>query len=219
MRLLPCGKNREESEKLKCALCRRHTERSLCAKCWDYAIEKLQIFPKRYEELADELIPSKGRASERVGGSKEPPLPVRLEVLHLRSGGVSKPLMQHEQKIRIEQRHTRITFRGKELNRITLTCEYLTAQAEWIYEHYVDADTLAKDINDINTRINTALGFRSELMTIGTCPALLDDGQTCGAKLQVNPATLTSFGDIRCKACGSAWESTKWRLLGRAIAE
>lgn len=177
------------------------------------------MFPQKYQELEKELLPSRGKTSERVGGSKEAPLPVRLEVLHLRSGGISKPLMQHEHNVRIEQRHTRITFRGQELNRITVTCQYLTAQAQWIFDNYGDADVLAKEINDIYKRINTALGFRSELMTIGTCPTVLDDGQTCGAKLQVNPATLTSFGDIKCKACGSAWESNKWRLLGRAIAE
>lgn len=204
---------------MKCALCHRKTERSLCANCWNYAVEKLQVFPKRYGELADELIPSSGKVSEKVGGSKEPPLPVRLETLYLRSGGISKPLMQHENLIRIEQRHTRITFRGQELNRIVITCQYLTAQAEWIFENYVNADNLAKEINEINKRINSALGIRSELMTIGTCPSILDDGQPCGAKLQVNPTTLTSFGDIVCKICGTRWESNKWRLLGKVLSE
>lgn len=203
---------------MKCALCRRETNKSLCPKCWEYAIEKLQVFPKRYQELEKELMPSRGKVSEKVGGSKEPPLPVRLEVLHLRSGGISKPLMTHERQIRIDQRHTRITFRGQELNRITITCQYLTAQAEWIFENYVDADNLAKEINDIYKKINIALGYRSELMTIGTCPTLLDDGQVCGAKLQVNPATLTSFGDIVCKICGTKWESNQWRLLGRVLS-
>lgn len=201
---------------MKCALCRRTTERSLCNNCWNYAVEKLQVFPKKYEQLEDELLPSKGRTGERVGGSKEPPLPVRLEVLHLRSGGISKPLMKHEQVIRVEQRHTRITFRGQELNRITVTCQYLTAQAEWIFDNYIDADALAKEINEIYKRINIALGYRNEMVTIGTCPALLDD-EVCGAKLQVNPTTLTSFGDIKCKACGTVWESKQWRLLGRVL--
>ena len=204
---------------MKCALCRRHTETSLCANCWNYAIEKLQVFPKKYEELEDELLPSRGRPSERVGGSKEPPLPVRLEVLYLRSNGISKPLMNHEAKIRIEQRHTRITFRGQELNRITVTCQYLTAQAEWIYDNYGDVDVLAKDINDIHKRINSALGFKNELITIGTCPTVLDDGQLCGAKLQINPTTLTSFGDIKCKDCGTVWESNRWRLLGKVLTQ
>lgn len=203
---------------MKCSLCRKTTEHLICNNCWNYAVEKLQEFPKRYEELEDELLPSRGKVSERVGGSKEPPLPVRLEVLYLRSGGISKPLMKHESSVRIEQRHTRITFRGEEFNRINLTCQYLTAQAEWIYKNYIDLDILTKDINDIHKRVSTALGYRSELITIGTCPTNIEE-QICGAKLQVNPTTLTSFGDIKCKACGTIWESNKWRLLGKVLTQ
>jgi len=201
---------------MKCALCRKHTERSLCSNCWGYALGKLQGFPDQYNELAKELIPSKGYG-ERVGGSKTPPIPVRLETLHLRSGGISKPLMEHEGLIRIEQRHTRITFRGQEFNRISITCKYLTAQSQWIFENYEDAAGLAENINDINKRINAVLGFKSDLMTIGVCPSQDKDGNECGAKLQINPTTLTSFGDIKCKACNTVWPSEKWRLLGRML--
>lgn len=204
---------------MKCALCHRQTERLICSNCWNYAVEKLQTFPNKYNELEKELLPSKGRVSEKVGGSKEAPLPVRLEVLHLRSGGISKPLTKHEQAVRTGQRHARITFRGEEINRITMTCQYLTSQSEWIFKHYEEADTLAKEINSIYKQINTALGHRNELITIGTCPAILDNEQICGAKLQINPATLTSFGDIKCKVCGTVWESNKWRLLGKVLTQ
>ena len=98
---------------MKCALCRRTTERLICANCWNYAIEKLYNFPIKYVQLEKELIPSRGKVSEKVGGSKEPPLPVRLEVLYLRSGGISKPLMKHEKIIRKEQRHLELLFAGK----------------------------------------------------------------------------------------------------------
>lgn len=202
---------------MKCALCRKPVEGSLCSNCWEYAIEKLQAFPDRYNDLAKELLPSKG-FGERVGGSKTPPIPVRLETLHLRTGGISKPLMAHEANIRIEQRHTRITFRGQEINRITYTCKYLTAQSEWIFDNYTDLAKLAEDIGNINKQINTVLGHRSELMTIGICPSLNEDNQACGAKLQINPVTLTSFGDIKCKACGTVWESNRWRLLGKVLS-
>jgi hypothetical protein len=179
-------------------------------------LDKLQGFPDQYNELAKELIPSKGYG-ERVGGSKTPPIPVRLETLHLRSGGISKPLMEHESLIRIEQQHTRITFRGQELNRIIITCKYLTAQSQWIFEKYEDAAVLAEAINEINKRINAVLGFKSDLMTIGTCPSQDEDGNECGAKLQINPTTLTSFGDIKCKICNTVWPSEKWRLLGKML--
>ena len=202
---------------MKCASCRKATERSLCPSCWEYSVEKLKSFSSKYKQLESEMLPAQGYG-ERVGGSKTPPIPVRVETLHLRTGGISKPLMAHEAKIRIEQRHTRITFRGEEHNRIEITCKYITAQAEWIFTSYQEVGKLAADIDLINKQINTVLGYRSDLLTIGTCPSVDDKGETCGNKLQVNPATLTSFGDIKCRACGTVWSSEKWRLLGRVLS-
>ena len=202
---------------MKCALCRKPTERALCPNCWGYSLEKLQTFPNKYNQLESEMLPAKGYG-ERVGGSKTPPIPVRVETLHLRTGGISKPLTAHEQKIRIEQSHTHITFRGEEYNRIEMTCKYLTAQSEWIFTSYQEVGKLAVDIDSINKQINTVLGYRSELLTIGTCPSVDDKGETCGNKLQINPVTLTNFGDIKCRACGTVWSSKKWRLLGRVLS-
>jgi hypothetical protein len=202
---------------MKCASCRKATERSLCPLCWEYSVEKLKSFSNKYKQLESEMLPAQGYG-ERVGGSKTPPIPVRVETLHLRTGGISKPLMAHEANIRVEQRHTRITFRGEEHNRIEITCKYLTAQAEWIFTSYQEVGKLAADIDLINKQINTVLGYRSDLLTIGTCPSVDDKGETCGNKLQVNPATLTSFGDIKCRACNTVWSSEKWRLLGRVLS-
>lgn len=202
---------------MKCALCRRNATRSLCDNCWEYAIERLKAFPAQYNQLEGVMLPGRGN-NERVGGSKTPPIPVRIETLHLRTGGISKPLLAHESVIRAEQRHTRITFRGDEHNRIKLCCEYLVAQTDYIIKQYVDVDKLAKDIDSISKQIGTVLGYRSDLITIGTCPSLSDKGETCGNKLQINPATLTNFGDIKCRACGTVWSSEKWRLLGQVLS-
>lgn len=202
---------------MKCVLCRKSTERSICELCWDYALTKLKSFPDKYFELEKELLPSQGYG-EKVGGSKTPPIPVRLETLDLRTGGISKPLTLHESKVRITREHTRITFRGEEINRIKMTVKYLTGQSEWIFEHYTELDNLTKDINDINNRISSVLGFKSELMPIGTCPALDEKGEMCGAKLLIDPKTFTDFSDIKCRACGASWDSAKWRLLGRMLS-
>ena len=176
----------------------------------------MKTFPAKYNELEKELLPSQGYG-EKVGGSKTPPIPVKLEVLDLRTGAISKPLMAHETKIRIQREHTRITFRGEEYNRIKMTVKYLSGQSEWIFEHYEQIDSLAKDISDITKRISATLGFKSELVPIGTCPAQDDKGEPCGAKLLINPTTLNSFDDIKCRACGTKWSSERWRLLGRML--
>jgi hypothetical protein len=201
---------------MKCILCRKSTERSVCESCWDFALTKLKTFPAKYFELEKELLPSKGYG-ERVGGSKTPPIPVQLETLDLRTGGISKPITAHETKIRIVREHTRITFRGEEVNKIKMTVKYITGQSEWIFEHYEELDNLTKDINNVSNRISHVLGFRSELVPIGTCPAQDEKGQVCGAKLLINPKTLTNFDDIKCRACNTSWDSAKWRLLGRML--
>ena len=156
---------------MKCVLCRKRTERSLCPSCWEYSLEKVESFPSKYNQLEDEMLPTQGHG-ERVGGSKTPPIPVRVETLHLRTGGISKLLMAHEAKIRIEQKHTRITFRGEEYNRIKVTCKYLTAQSEWIYTSYEEVGKLATDIDSINKQINSINTWTTRLSV-----CLVDSGK------------------------------------------
>ena len=203
---------------MKCILCRRKNERSVCDSCWNWANRQLVRFPARYNELERALMPEKGN-NERVGGTKTPPLPVRLETLHLRTGGISKVLMTHEANVRKIQLHTQITFRGDELKRIQITCNYLGTHSEWIFENYPDVDKLAHDIIDIHNRINYVLGFKSDEITIGNCPTVNEDGEACGTQLKIKPDILSSYGDIRCRVCDTVWKSEQWRLLGRMLEQ
>lgn len=201
---------------MKCLFCRRNNDQIVCINCWQFALSQLQKFPKKYNQLEDELQPSKGYG-ERVSGTKTPPLPVRLETLYLRTGGISHNLMLHEEQIRIKLQHTKITWRGEEINRITKTCEYIYTHEEWIFKKYEDIDQLTKDIQDIAGRINFVLGNRSEEITIGTCPSTDNNGEICGAILRINPNILTTYSEIKCRACETTWTSDKWRLLGRIL--
>ena len=138
-----------------------------------------------------------------------------LELLHI-SGGEplqSPNLVKFCEKLK----HTKITWRGEEINRITKTCEYIYTHEEWIYKKYDDIDQLTKDIQDISGRINFVLGNKSEEVTIGTCPSTDDKGEICGAILRINPNILTTYSEIKCRACDTTWTSDKWRLLGRII--
>lgn len=183
---------------------------------------QLPKFPQRYTELEDEMLPSSGSGySDRVSGSKTPPLPVRIETLHLRTGGISIPLMKHERVMREIRKETKVSWsesrkRG-ELQRITLTCEYIYKRKEWAWAEYADAPNLAKDIIEIHSKISFTLGNRTEEIVIGTCPTINADETICGFKLRVNPAALERSLEIRCKGCGTVWDSTKWRLLGKML--
>lgn len=201
---------------MKCPICRKRCESLVCDSCWHVALDRLNDIPAGYQALEEELIPSQG-VGERVGGSKTPPAPLKIEVLYLRTTGIKLPLATHEGRIRAHQGHTQITFRGETLNYIKQSCEYIRAHHEWIRAHYTEIDALVKDVAAIHRAINNALGYRSDLVTIGTCPAVDDDGQTCGYRLQVNPSTISNFTDIVCQSCHTVWSSTRWRLLGRML--
>jgi hypothetical protein len=200
---------------VKCANCRRSSERTICESCWHFAVEQLKVFPKRYHELEDELLPSNGAQGERVSGSKTPPLPLRIETLHLRTGGISTPLIKHEIEMRKTRQETRITWRGEEINRITMTCEYHIKREQWSFTEYGDVADLATTIISISNKINFVLGHKSEDIVIGSCPTIDEDGKPCNAKLKVNPQMRTTT--ITCRVCDTTWDSTQWRLLGKML--
>jgi hypothetical protein len=188
--------------------------------CWDYALISLGKFPARYNDLEDELIPSSSKGNnERVQSSNTAPLPGRLETLHLRSGGISKPLMKHETQMRIVRKETQITFRGDEMNKIVKTTTYIKSHSDWAYDEYSEIADLTKDILAISNKIEQILGNRSEEIVIGRCPTVMEDGVKCSMALKVDPARLHSTSEIKCRKCDTVWDSTKWRLLGRILDE
>jgi hypothetical protein len=201
---------------MKCLVCTRRNEKELCNSCWNRGIDEIKQMPDLYTALEDELIPSKGYG-EKVSMTKTPPLPMRLEVLYLRTGDITKVMYWHETQIRMDQNHSAITFRGRELDRIKGSADYMAVHWNWVRKHYTEGEKLLTEIHKIFGRIQAVMGNRSEEMSIGTCPALDEEGQTCGATLRINPHVLTTFGDIKCAVCATVWESTKWRLLGQIL--
>lgn len=201
---------------MKCHICRKNTDHLVCERCWQNALEQLNNFPNQYGALEEELFPQRGYG-QRVSGTRTPPLPVRLETLYLRTGGMSTPLIKHEVRIREAQSHTKMTFRGEEINRITQNTQYLKTHEEWIFKNYTDLDNLTKEILSIAQKVNYVLGFKSDEIFIGTCPTQDTNGEICGAKLRIDPKILETYADIRCRRCHTVWTSEQWRLLGRII--
>ena len=140
---------------MRCLNCRRSSEFEVCDSCWNFAVSQLEKFPKRYDELEHELEPSKSyHYGERIQTSSSQPLPVKLETLALRSGAISKPLMEYEATIREIRRETKITFRGDEGNKIKVTCSYHYNRSEWIRAYFDDASKLALTIIKLANRLN-----------------------------------------------------------------
>ena len=133
------------------------------------------------------------------------------------------PLMEHESKMREMRQEMKITWsaerRRDELTRITLTCEYITKRSEWIQAQYPEVDKLATTIITTTNKIKMVLGHKSEDITLGKCPTVGDDGKPCGASLKINPQQLEHTLEVKCRACETIWDSTKWRLLGKILEQ
>jgi hypothetical protein len=201
---------------MKCQGCSRKASKSICDFCWERGLTQLLQLPKNYKELEDVLIPSAGYG-QKVSGTRTPPLPARLDVLYLRTSGITEILYKHEALIRSEQKHSRITFRGDEPAKILQSVTYLTGHWAWVKGYYLDGDQLVIDVNKLSGQIQTVLGNKSEDITIGTCPAIDENEQLCGAKLKISPNVLERLGDIKCNTCATVWTSQKWRLLGKIL--
>jgi len=117
--------------------------------------------------------------------------------------------------MRKTRQETRITWRGEEINRITMTCEYHIKREQWSFTEYGDVADLATTIISISNKINFVLGNKSEDIVIGSCPTIDEAGKPCNAKLKVNPQMKTL--EVTCRVCGTVWDSTRWRLLGKMI--
>jgi hypothetical protein len=170
-----------------------------------------------YDDLEDELIPSSGKSGERVSGSKTPPLPVRIETLHLRTGGISTPLIKHEVAMREQLNESKVKFRGEEPHRISKVCEYLKNHSEWAFDNYPDLGALVKDIIAIAHKVQFVLGHKSDEIIIGKCPTQDENGKTCGTQLKINPQAIDRTSEIKCRSCETVWRSEQWRLLGRML--
>jgi hypothetical protein len=203
---------------MRCYVCGRKSSVTTCAGCWTRGLAILKDLPSEYTALESVLIPSKGYG-EKVQGTRTPPIPARLDVLHLRTGGITQVLYKHESSIRVELRHSTITFAGNEYQKIEKSVTYLSSQWEWVEKNYESGSDLLVDLVGLSREIQNALGNKSEDITIGTCPALDDEGNTCGAILRISPKVMETLGDIRCPLCATVWESRKWRLLGQIIEQ
>ena len=203
---------------MKCSNCHKQTDHKVCSHCWDYALKSMMQFPIFYNELEKEMMPSSSAKGERIQTSRDgSPIPVRLETLHLRTGGMSKPLMTHEATMRIQRQETKITFRGEEIHKIVKSTVYIKSHSDWAYKDYPHIDELVKEILEVYNKVQYVLGNKSDEIVIGKCPTQDEDGNVCNYKLKIDPTKLDKTSEIKCRKCETIWDSTKWRLLGRML--
>jgi len=214
-----------------CQLCRPgcdgHTgdNRPVCQNCRDRLRATLNDIPDLYTALDDELLGQGGKAGPKVSGTREAPIPGRLDVLNLRGPGstANMPIADQHGAIPVfaaleswerDWRHCRglpITGVWPDLpTALTSIVRFLDAHLDWAADNHGAIDEFAGDVRGVRQSIKAAQGDRPDTVAIGNCPILDDAGKACGAKLRAS----TWHDTIRCPACRTVWERAEWERLG-----
>jgi len=75
------------------------------------------------------------------------------------------------------------------------------------------SDDYAREVHGLWATARRLTGDAEHWVRIGACIAVLDDGQPCGETLSARPEARV----IRCPQCGADWARELWLLLGAAI--
>lgn len=198
-----------------CPLCRRPADKVHDA-CREDLDEKIAEMPRLYDLLETVLEPGIALGA-RVSGTRTPPLPARLEPLSLRApGGMITILAAWENDQRRERGFTEAArvVNTTDLKKIT---RFLRTNLDWALANYTQIEGFAEAVHAITANCNAAAGLFSDLMHIGECPNIGDDGQTCGQALYADPHATPPITLVRCPACRAEWLREQWGILGQIL--
>jgi hypothetical protein len=201
-------------EFVPCRCCQFRSPSPVCYRCQDAADTALAALPGYYTRLGDVLAPG-GGVSDRVSGSKQPPLPARLGPLSLRGpGGIVGVLSRHEDDWRAALAWSPRPFRGSVEQTVGAVVVFLRNNWPWAVAEHPNPQTFADDVRSLVAACRYELDQRSDARPIGTCPTIGEDGETCKAMLWADPY----LAEIRCWRCRTVWGRDRWLSLAAAMA-
>lgn len=224
----------DEPNPCPCQLCRPHCtghvddNRAVCQPCRDKLRGQLNDIPDLYAALDDELLAQRN-TGPKVSGTREAPIPGRLDVLNLRGPGstANMPIADQHGAIPIfaaleswerDWRHCRglaITGMWPDIpHALTAIVRFLDAHLDWACDYHGAIGEFAADVRGVAQSIKAAQGDRPDTVFVGHCPVIAD-GKTCGARLRAS----TWHDTIRCPACQTVWERLEWERLGLVMGE
>jgi len=214
----------------KCLLCRWRTPGDIrshvCNPCVIRLAETLTEVVRLHSGLSDALAPDRG-AGEKVSGSREAPMPVRVDVIDLglpahvdsvvdwwqdQTGQISVATVLDSWvrdwiDVRAQREHLPTPT-------VPVLASWLEVRLDWARDHHPAIDDFAREIRELLGALRAITGHTGDHKTIGPCPAILDSGP-CGATLTASPW----IDIVECRRCGTRWERVKWLILGAAIQQ
>lgn len=216
-----------------------------CPKCRGRCVADVADLPEFYRTLAVVMQPGASGEDVKVGGSRTPPLPLRLDAANLRgpatAGEVPGPDQHGALSIATVLGCTRQLVRDacRLPSELAVDTAAMGTQAQverdadflitWLDRYAervgrpgndgVPAEEFAavvEGIAAVRNRAYSACGYRAHKVRLGPCPADLGQGQTCGEELWIDPVLADS---VTCRACGSRWDKRYFLWLRRMAGE
>ena len=221
---------------------RRQYERAqVCGGCRLWLDRTLSEIVELYALLPANLLPGQAHG-QRVSGSREAPLPLRVDPLDLTLRAnvamVYEPPCNCTEFRRPECRrgHPHLDQVGqvsvasvldswcrdwadvRDMHETlpTPTVVQLTTwlgnRLEWACDDHPAVDEFAAEMRRLRGGLAAVVGVKSDRVYVGPCP-ITDDKGTCGAALTADPY----LDIIRCPRCDTMWSRDKWLWLGMTI--
>ncbi|WP_159030136.1 hypothetical protein [Kitasatospora albolonga] len=184
------------------------TGSTLCMPCTTRLVGQLQDLPRMYEALAGHLAPGSSSGQGRAGKGHPAPLPLRVDVLDLRTS--FETVYAWLSAVHEARRLRGPRLAGDALTRLHTAVTGLLAHMPWIVV-WPGAHDLAQEIGDLHRSAATVVDPdpRPRGRRIGHCQSIDTSGAICGAVLRLAPGEQV----VRCDWCSMAWPPATWVQL------
>ena len=205
---------------------RPYDRAQVCNGCRLWLARTLADIVTLYALLPAQLAPTRAQG-QRVSGSREAPLPLRVDPLDLtmpaRTGTVHDMYGDQTGHISVASRldswvQDWAITRGKSERLPDPTVvelgRWLLIRVDEACDDHPAVDEFAGEMRRLHSALRATVGIRSDRVYVGPCP-VTDDKGTCGATLTADPY----LDIIRCPRCDTMWSRDKWLWLGMTIRE
>ena len=228
-----------------CAVCGWQSRDGLelpgwCERCRGRTIADVADLPDLYRTLGEVMRPGAEGERQRVGGSKAPPLPFRLDAANLRGPATAGELPGTDNagalSIATVLAATRLAIQDAcDLTPLTASARrrydtqaLVGSDATFVvgflprYAEVAESDALAGVVDilhDTRQRAWHACGYGAHKVYLGPCPYTGDAGPTgpvCGRELWIDPVMADS---VTCRDCGTRWDRRFFLWLRRQAEE
>jgi hypothetical protein len=203
-----------------------------CARCRGRTVADVADLPELFATLAHLLTPGATGDGERVGGSRTPPLPLRVDVANLRGPAQAGTLAGPDQHGPLSIATVLWLFRQAIRDAAGLPAD-LTSLSATDTATRVDADARfvaawadryaelappgelahwAGLIHDTRRAAWQACGYTAHKTRLGPCPQQIEPGLSCGNELWIDAVLDDS---VTCRDCGSRWDRKYFLWLKR----